>query len=702
MSNPKTMSFFTAVPKQPTLRFLSPLLGISAGSCVVVSLDTILAGWVALFWILSSILSFLAFYKGKNEVFSYNLRLISVLLLVSLAIAAHWTQGWQYVLAQTLVLMLGIKLMELRSQRDAFQLCGLGVLGLGVASLVRFDLGFGMIIILFFFLGLVLILWQHILDQTGKMTGPGIPGWIFSLKLILFALFLTVLTIMTGLLLFFVFPRNINPMLDLGAGMEVYRTGFSSEMSPGSVSEIVTSRRVAFRAQMDEVIHPSRLYWRGAVLWETDGAGWKPGSPHDFQARPVMNPENDSGIVSQTITLNPGRTEYLFGLYHPRQVTGVSPVFYNRDGSIKTDDQVDTAKRYDVLSTYDDKIRPTPGELRAGLSVPAGLDRRITALAREFEIQDSGPWDTAREIMFYFRARGFEYSLSSPSGFGQGQTLADFLLETRTGYCELYAAATTILLRLNNIPARVVVGFWGGEFNPVGGYWIVRDSMAHAWVEAWFEDRGWTILDPTRMLGAGVSDEDVDIMSGTETESLRPDQVVTPAMRVVDWLRWQWTNAVIDLTLARQVRMWRSLRSGVQDAWSGLSAPDVSFSRDQLDRGKFTLAGAALIFAAACFIVIRFFMYRSFKTDQEEKLRVRAWKRLARKTPGKYEIKKPGREKKVWDWWEENYPHKVSELKELYYSQRYGPAPDDDRDAQLNNFFRNLVSAPPGQSRTFE
>ena len=673
------------MPERYTLRFLSPLLAISAGSCVVLSLNEILAEWVAMFWIISSILAFTAFYRGKNEFFSYNFRLITVLLLVSLAIAAHWTLGWQFVLAKALVLMMGIKLMELRSQRDAFQFCGLGVLGLGVASLIRVDLGLGILIFLFFFLGLVLILWQHILDRTGRFSGVRAPGWIFPLKLVFFAFILSILTIITGLLIFFIFPRNINPMLNLGAGLEIHRTGFSPEMSPGSVREIVVSNRVAFRAQIDVPVDPSRLYWRGTVLWETDGTAWKPGTPHDFQPRPATISGDGTGAVNQSITLSPGKTEYLFGLFFPEQVLNVSPVFYSRDRSIKMDGPVDTAIRYQVISRQSDRTGLTAREFRAGLDVPKGLDQRVVELAREFDLEGHDPREAADRIMFYFSTQGFRYSLTSPPGFDQGQTLEEFLLESRTGYCELYAAATTILLRLNNIPARVVVGFWGGQFNPVGGYWIVRDSMAHAWVEAWFEDRGWVLLDPTRFAGTGILDEALQVVPGQETDTLSPGQVVTPAMRVVDWLRWQWTNVIIDLTLARQVRVWRSFRSGIQDAWSGASAPEMSFSGNWVDKNKYPLAAVVLLLAAGCLGVLKLSRRAGTGTDHEEKLRKKAWKRLARKTPGRHDLERPGNENQVWSWWEENHPAKTQELKKLYYAQRYGPKPDLDRDRKLKN-----------------
>ncbi len=665
-------------PARSRLRLLSPLLGISAGSCVVLSLNTILSPWVAMFWIVSCISSCIAFYQGRQEVFSYRFRLATVLLLVCLAVAVHWPQGWQHVLAQALVLMLGIKLMELRRQRDAFQFCGLGVLGLAVASLVRFDLGFGVLILMFFFLGLVLILWQHVLDHTPQKSAPAAPGWGFASRLVLFALFLTVLTILMGLLVFFAFPRNINPMLNLGAGIQTHRTGFSSQMSPGSVGEIVTSNRIAFRARIEGNVHPARLYWRGAVLWETDGENWQPGTPHDFQIRPVTASSHDHGLIRQSITLNPGTTEHLFGLYFPERILDASPVYYNRDGSIKMDDTVETAMRYRVLSRQSDSRHLTPRESRAALDVPRDLDQKILDLAGYFSHQGQDSWKTAQKIMFYFGTQEFEYSLSAPRGFEQGQSLKDFLLHTRTGYCELYASAAAILMRLNNIPARVVVGFSGGEFNPVGEYWVVRDSMAHAWVEAWFEGRGWVLLDPTRMLGEAALEEAWGETAASQTGAT-PEQLMTPGLRMVDWLRWQWTNAIIDLTLARQVHMWRSLRAGIQDNWSGVSAPSIPESW-KTPATHILLLAAAVPALAAFFLIIRL----SERARQyDDKLRKKAWKRLASKTPGYHNLQKPGSEQQVWDWWEKNHPDIASKLQSIYHAQRYGPKPDVERDHRL-------------------
>jgi hypothetical protein len=95
--------------------------------------------------------------------------------------------------------------------------------------------------------------------------------------------------------------------------------------------------------------------------------------------------------------------------------------------------------------------------------------------------------------MEFLRSQPFEYTLTPPA-LGS-QAVDEFLFETREGFCEHYASALTVLLRAAGVPARVVMGYQGGEFNAVGGYYIVRQSDAHAWTEAWLEDEGWVRVD---------------------------------------------------------------------------------------------------------------------------------------------------------------------------------------------------------------
>lgn len=79
----------------------------------------------------------------------------------------------------------------------------------------------------------------------------------------------------------------------------------------------------------------------------------------------------------------------------------------------------------------------------------------------------------------------------------QGDPVDEFMFLNRRGFCEHYASAFTVLMRAAGVPARVVTGYQGGEFNEVSDYWLVRQRDAHAWSEVWLGDRGWVRVDPT-------------------------------------------------------------------------------------------------------------------------------------------------------------------------------------------------------------
>ena len=102
----------------------------------------------------------------------------------------------------------------------------------------------------------------------------------------------------------------------------------------------------------------------------------------------------------------------------------------------------------------------------------------------------------------YLRSQPFQYTLTPPA-LG-AQPVDEFLFETREGFCEHYASALTVLLRAAGLPARVVMGYQGGELNALGGYYIVRQSDAHAWTEVWLEDEGWVRVDARRRRRTGA------------------------------------------------------------------------------------------------------------------------------------------------------------------------------------------------------
>jgi hypothetical protein len=98
-------------------------------------------------------------------------------------------------------------------------------------------------------------------------------------------------------------------------------------------------------------------------------------------------------------------------------------------------------------------------------------------------------------VLNMFHEEEFFYTLEPPA---LGSNPVDrFMFETRQGFCEHYASAFALMMRAAGLPSRIVLGYQGGEMNPVSDYMIVRQSDAHAWTEVWLAGRGWVRVDPT-------------------------------------------------------------------------------------------------------------------------------------------------------------------------------------------------------------
>ena len=114
--------------------------------------------------------------------------------------------------------------------------------------------------------------------------------------------------------------------------------------------------------------------------------------------------------------------------------------------------------------------------------------------ARRITGSPANPYPAVLALESWFRSRGgFVYDEQPPSA--DGPPLVSFVTRTKAGYCQHYAGAMAVMLRLLGIPARVAVGFTSGRLED--GKWIVTDHEAHAWVEVWFAGQGWVPFDPT-------------------------------------------------------------------------------------------------------------------------------------------------------------------------------------------------------------
>jgi transglutaminase-like putative cysteine protease len=119
--------------------------------------------------------------------------------------------------------------------------------------------------------------------------------------------------------------------------------------------------------------------------------------------------------------------------------------------------------------------------------------KRTYALSRDLLDRSDTPYDYVQRVLRQL-GRGFSYTESPPA---ESSTLEGFLFDSKTGFCQQYAGAMALLLRLGGIPARVAGGFSAGSLDRGSGEYVVRDIDAHSWVEAWFPGIGWVNFDPT-------------------------------------------------------------------------------------------------------------------------------------------------------------------------------------------------------------
>lgn len=382
-----------------------------------------------------------------------------------------------------LTLLLALKLLETRSSREVRLMAMLFAFWLVIHFLfdqspwIAFPLG------ALFFLDMAVLADSSRSQALAPRQLAGLTG-----QLILQALPLT-------LVLFILFPRLDAPLWSLLPAEDQARTGINDWLEPGSVSDLVLDGSLAFRVRFDGPIPRAEdLYWRGPVAWNTDGRRWQAARP-DQLPRMGAEPGPTGDSVNYDVTLEPNRQRWLFALDLPIS-TSEKSAHLTHDFQLLLDEPVKETRVYRVTSASV-QITGNLAEAQrvAGLALPANVTARMRALVADWSAVSPEPGAMVQAGLRYFRQESFYYSLRPPR---LGANPADeFLFETRKGFCEHYASSFALLMRIAGIPSRIVLGYLGGERNPLGAHLVVRQSDAHAWVEVWLDGQGWTRVDPT-------------------------------------------------------------------------------------------------------------------------------------------------------------------------------------------------------------
>jgi len=382
----------------------------------------------------------------------------------------------------------------------------------------------------------------------------------------------TIGAIVVGGLLFFFFPRFSAGYLGRTSMNTTLMSGFTDDVELGQIGEIKRNTAVVMRVETGAPVEYNQLRWRGIALASFDGTRWRSGGRGTVAVLsnsdgwiPLGGAQVKAGehakTLQYTVLMEPMASDALFipgigiavrgSFYGDRSSPYGRRAYLFRDMSDSFFNPFHnySAMRYFGVSRLPqfqlDKLRAAGADYpesvkEAYLQLPK-LDPRIAQLAQSVTAKLETPVDKAVAIEKYLRTN-YSYTLDL-AGKPGGDPLAHFLFEARAGHCEYFASVMAVMLRTLGIPSREVNGFLPGEYNALGGDYIVRASDAHSWVEAYFPGNGWVVFDPTP--------------PATE----RKAGILSRLTLIADWLELTWNEWVINYDFGHQVQLAQSLQT---------------------------------------------------------------------------------------------------------------------------------------------
>ncbi len=474
-----------------------------------------------------------------------------------------------------LIFVLLVRLYSARTDRDAHFLIMLAFAAVLASAVLTVDTTF---LFLFF-----LFLLFAVATYTGLELRRGAAGALIptdaslpdsekklARALALAAISVSVGAILCGTILFFLLPRVSAGYLGKTSFNPTLLSGFSDQVELGQIGEIKKSTAVVLRVETGSPINYRALRWRGNALANFDGRRWtagertpetllantdgwialhdrpKPGEPRGaiLQFTVLQEPlASDALFVTGTMMAIRGNFTGEAGTTHRRTY-----VYRDAAGSLMNPFHNFVSVRYTGIAQLPvlDRARlqaagtDYPADISATYLQLPEVDPRIPTLAQTATQRASNPYEKAATLEAFLKTK-YAYTLNLTGSPGK-DPLAHFLFETRAGHCEYFASSMTVMLRTLGIPAREVNGFLPGEFNELGGDYIVRASDAHSWVEAYFPGTGWVVFDPT---------PDAPAVSTSLFSRLS---------QIADWAELTWNDWVISYDFAHQTALAQSFQ----------------------------------------------------------------------------------------------------------------------------------------------
>ena len=434
-------------------------------------------------------------------------RMVRSLLLIGAVALTFYSFGRLYgpqAGVALLVSLFALKYLEVVQQRDAYVVVVLGYFVCATALLFSQTPGMFLYVVL-----CMTVLTTCLVGINHSDTRAS--GLLHGRR----AVVITLQAVPLMVVLFLLVPR-VAPLWNMQVGGDKARTGMTDSMSPGQISELSESAELAFRVDFQGDV-PSRAqrYWRGLTLSHYDGRTWQQAVPQgqseseylyrrgtekpDWYQRLESRYSSEQQRYRYQVIAEPTQRRWLFSLAVPFPLDG--DMALAKDMRLVANQPVSQrfAYRVESVPAAAEAIGLEGQERQLMLSLPQDGGSRARGLAQQWRLESGTAADSARDIaqraLRYFREQPFHYTLRPPRL--TADPIDEFLFRTRRGFCEHYASSFTFLMRAAGVPARVVVGYQGGEQNELGSHLLVRQYDAHAWSEIWLDGQGWTRVDPT-------------------------------------------------------------------------------------------------------------------------------------------------------------------------------------------------------------
>ncbi len=437
-----------------------------------------------------------------------------------------------------LIILMGLKLLESRNQRDVQAVIYMCFFVLITPFLFdqRIELAlYGLLV--FFALLFALIINNSQSDSLKNIALLRICGSVLLQAIPLMLVF------------FLLFPRMIGPLWSMPDEQSAV-SGLSDQINPGSVSNLALSAETAFRVRFRSSAPTQKeLYWRGPVFWETNGQRWVLRPPRKASFQRAINWPKKTSDYQYTLMMEPHKQFWLYALDSPSSAP--DKVRLSADRQLLLAAKLSRNLSFELRSSISNRLTQLNEEDRQrGLKIPENTNPKVLALAEKWRSISAKPRHIVRQALQYYN-REFYYTLTPPS-LGS-DPIAEFLFETKRGFCGHFATSFATLMRAAGIPARLIGGYQGGVYNQLGDFYTIRQADAHVWVEVWLDEEGWVRVDPTAAIAPNRIEHSIDAslqrLNGEINFILSPPDGIRRWAQQLNWVLhsvdYYWQNAVL-------------------------------------------------------------------------------------------------------------------------------------------------------------